>query len=1372
MKHFKTTPCTTSVARRTFWLGLFFSLLLLHLVFDTNNTVRGAQLYPSSDTKHSLLILATNHVSEAKLMELQQLAQDTSIRIDYKLLESLKDGDALSSVIAPYQFVIFDSVSGHEAELSYAKFSNIVKTHQDKSFLPIKLMKPTALRQGVSDEQGTRLYEYYDNGGTKNFRRMLAYLEANFFEQSRQRAVDPPIIFPKVGIYHPKYEQTVFASLDEYLTWIGADARKTNATVGIAMTKEAIASNQTHLVDEFIQHIEQRGGRAIPFYFVASPRGAPDYTPLLQLDGETVADVIINTRILHWASARKTEFEKLGVPIIQALPYSNGDQTKWEEDTAGIPAMAIPFFLTYAEIAGAIDPMVVAAVAQKTKQAVSIDYQLKALMNKVFRLAKLKHTPNPDKQVAIMFYNYPPGEKNASASFLNIPESLENISAALIKAGYQINQATEDTFVESIPLMLRPFYRNEPYTQMLEHNLGGLLPLSTYTAWYDTLPQTIRTEIESRWGKPQDSFTVYEIDGQKQFIIPRLQLGNLLILPQPPRGNNKDREQEIYHSQNTPVSHNYLATYLYTHQQFRADAIVHLGTHGTQEWLPGKERGLSAYDDGYLPISDIPIIYPFIVDNVGEAMQTKRRGRAMVISHLTPPFRKAGLYRELAEIDELMNQHDEIEQGSVKAHTKEQIIDLTIQKNIHKDLGWNEDDISNKFVEFLPELHDHLHAMAQQNQPLGLHSFGQSFAPHHLTSTMLQMLGSRFVELAQNHGADLLQTPSELTSTTSPNTRLTTEQDDPLMRTIEYRLVDTFIVRQQAIPQKAHSELRTLLIDGRTHFANLKNQQEIQAIIGALEGKYISTSAGGGPINNPDSLPTGRNLYGFDPSKIPTKAAYEAGKELMENMLATFYAKHGRYPEKVTFNLWSIETMRHFGVLEAQILHAMGVKPVWNEQGKVTDTEIIPYSELQRPRVDVIASPTGLYRDAFPNVMMLISKAVQKIVELKGKDNFIAQHAQSIEQDLLNEGLAQDEASALSTIRFFSNENGEYGTGLEVASLASDTWETDDKLAKMYLDRMGYFYGSDEKTWGKKLSNIDLYAMNLSGTDAVLFSRSSNLYGMMTSDDPFQYFGGISLAVRNLDGESPEMFISDLRDKDNLNVAPLSEFIATELRARYFHPKWIEEMQEEGYSGTLAVLDTVNNFWGWQVVDPDSIRDDQWQGFHDVYVKDIYDLQMKEWFETHNPEALAQMTERMLEAIRKGYWEASDLVKEELAQTYLELAKAHDVYTANEQFKEYLENLSQGYGLGALPAVAQPSSSQVPASPTEVAQPTQTVEGQMLEKVQPMESTENDDPWYLALLIIVFFGAGVMYQLTIRSESQQFSAITKTWSSPERLSAT
>ncbi|MGB0911214.1 MAG: cobaltochelatase subunit CobN, partial [Nitrospirales bacterium] len=208
MKHSKHSLFTASVASRTIWLGLFFSFLLLHLVFGSKNTVRGEQLNPSSGTKHSLLILATNHVSEAKLMELQQLANDTSFTIDYKLLESLKDSDALSDVIAPYQLVIFDSVSGHEAELSYSKFSSIVQASQHKSFLPIKLLKSTPLRQGISDAQAKRLYEYYDNGGTKNFRRMLTYLESNIFEKSNQ-SVAPPIIFPKVGIYHPKYEQTV-----------------------------------------------------------------------------------------------------------------------------------------------------------------------------------------------------------------------------------------------------------------------------------------------------------------------------------------------------------------------------------------------------------------------------------------------------------------------------------------------------------------------------------------------------------------------------------------------------------------------------------------------------------------------------------------------------------------------------------------------------------------------------------------------------------------------------------------------------------------------------------------------------------------------------------------------------------------------------------------------------------------------------------------------------------------------------------------------------------------------------------------------------------------------------------------------------------
>ena len=390
---------TVPMAVRPLFLGLFFILLILHATTGLGKPVQAA-----GDGSRSILILATNHVSEGKLMELRELSRKTNLSIDYTFLRTIKEGDSLQEIVAPYDLVIFDSVSGHEAKTSYGRFVDTVQANQDVAFVPIKIRGDSKLRSGVLSEHARLLYEYYDNGGPENFRRMLTFLESTIFHVS-DAAPRPPIIFPPLGIYHPDYDKVVFGSLSEYRDWKRLHSTDTQPVIGIAMTKDAIASNQTQLVDHLVHAIEAKGGVALPFYFVASPRGAPDYLPLLGTERRPIADTIINTRVLHWAEARRTEFERLGIPVIQALPYSNGDQAEWEADVAGIPANVIPFFLTFAEIAGVIDPIVVSATDQASKRQTPIPYQVRNLIEKAFNLAALRHAPNSEKKVAVMFYN-------------------------------------------------------------------------------------------------------------------------------------------------------------------------------------------------------------------------------------------------------------------------------------------------------------------------------------------------------------------------------------------------------------------------------------------------------------------------------------------------------------------------------------------------------------------------------------------------------------------------------------------------------------------------------------------------------------------------------------------------------------------------------------------------------------------------------------------------------------------------------------------------------------------------------------------------------------------------------------------------------
>lgn len=487
--------------------------------------------------------------------------------------------------------------------------------------------------------------------------------------------------------------------------------------------------------------------------------------------------------------------------------------------------------------------------------------------------------------------------------------------------------------------MLRPFHRELSYTSLpglgTEQGAGGLLPMKRYLPWYNTLPKSTRNEIEDQWGLPEESFTLAEIDGQQQFIIPRSLSANVMILPQPPRGNSQERERSIYHDKNIAISHNYLAVYLYAREQFSADAIVHLGTHGSHEYLLGKERGLSFYDAGNMAVGGTPIIYPFIMDDVGEALQTKRRGRATVISHLTPPFAKSGLYEELVDLHELMHQYQALDEGGVKERTKEAIIVAVKARNIHQDLAWNKAVLVSRFDEFLPELHDYLSDLGAQNQPLGLHTFGDVPKEKHLVSTLVQMLGKRFVEPAERYAKKRDDRQREHASVNDHDGAVDYRS---LKQTPEYQLIRTFVMGNADLDEIENDELRDLLIEAKANYDNFQSIEENSALLEALAGQYVSSATGGDPIRSPDALPTGKNLYGFDPSKIPTQAAWESGKTLMADLISNYHNDQGAYLDKLTFTMWSIETMRHLGVVESQVLYAMGVRPVWNDDGRITGT--------------------------------------------------------------------------------------------------------------------------------------------------------------------------------------------------------------------------------------------------------------------------------------------------------------------------------------------------------------------------------------------------------------------------------------------------
>jgi len=1283
--------------------------------------------------KDKVLIIMSSYSSKPKSALLEQLAKDKPFQlISLKGKGKVKSDEEIKQQWANAKLIMLDGINPTLSDFMFKKYEPYLAEFPSIPVISLGDLSNKKTNQGLTTTQQMLLGEYYNNAGRNNYSNMMSFIGEKILNKNQTLQIAPPQIVPSTGLYHKDFPTKLTNNEAAFFNWLSPN--KNTPVIAIGIHRNIVDYEQQDVVHALIQGLEKKGAKAFGFYFDDAAKTDDSYTDLLIDDqGNSRANLLINYRSLHYVEKRRGEFEKIGVPVLHALNYTSGNEEAFNKDHAGISPSMTPFFLVMPEDTGSADPTMIAANEKGNK--VVMKAQLNALVERAYNHASLAITPNKNKKVATFIWNYPPGEKNIGAAFLDVPSSIEQISKSMKDHGYTINVKDAQTLIDAAGKLLRPFYRGEEVSGLIEQDLADYLPLSTYQKWFSTLPEDIQKQINDRWGLPEENSLLTDHKGEQAFVIPRMSLGNMIVLPQGMRGKNAKEHGAAYHNMKTPVNHAYMAFYLYARETFGANAFIHLGTHGSQEWLSGKERGLSAFDSPNLAIGNLPVFYPYIIDNVGEAMQAKRRGRATMISHLTPGFAKAGLYTEVAKLSELISNYMLLEQGQTKANTQANIIALANELNILTDLKLTVEQLDTEFATRVIAIQDHLNELAQQSQPLGVHTFGLLPKATHLYTTILQMLGNDFTKRAKQY--------EQKHQLALPKSEQKDQRNVQNLKALDgYQLLKTHLSRSITL-KDIPEQLRVDLAQAKTYWDNFQNIAETQNLLRALDGEYIKIGHGGDPIRNPDAAPTGRNLVGFNPAKVPSKEAYEAGVTLMNQTIDDYVAKHGRYPDKLAFSLWSLETMRHQGALEAQILHALGLKPKWNKQGHISGTEIIEYKDLSRPRIDVAITATGLYRDAFPNVMLWLAKAIDKIAKLKEDNNFVYRHANALKEELLADGKSEEDANYLSSIRIFSNETGNYGTGLASTSLASDTWEEDSKLSDLYLKRMGYAFGGDEKRWSENVGDSKLYSKVLSGTDAVIFSRSTNLYALMTNDDPFQYFGGIGLAVRNLDGKTPEMYVSNLRRKDNVKAQTMEHFLNQEMRSRYFHPRWIQAMQDVGYAGATVMLDRMNNMWGWEVMAPDAVRDDQWQEFFNVYIEDKYDLNMREFFEKNNAHALAQILERMLEAERKGYWKTDSETVKKMVETYAELAKEFDVVTNNNKFNDYLKEQAVGFGLAALVADMQKPNVDPQVAPQQSTNsPTKTerVSGQKLEEQQKVNEIEQDYTWHYVFAFIFALG--------------------------------
>ena len=1066
--------------------------------------------------------------------------------------------------------------------------------------------------------------EYYHHGGVENLKNMVLYaLKKDFgFDVSYGDVVK----LPEFGIYEYKTKR-VFEDFEEYIRVMsqesGVERIKEKPWIGVVFYKNTVESGQTKHLDALIQSLEDANFNVLPVYGYPSEAAMERF--FFDENGKSRVRLVVGVAVKMGVNPKVAIpiLNKLNVPVINAITLYSQSKDEWEKSPVGLDIFERAWQVAMPEMGGIIQPTVIASKEKMIDKETGIEYieerpipeRIERLTERVKAWINLQDKPNKDKKIAIIYYNYPPGKQNIGASYLNVlPESLYEILNRLKAEGYD---ATGQEVNKE-----RLFNEIHNYARNIGNWAGGeidrlartgkpiLISIEIYKRWFEELPEGLKKSVIKDWGKPEENkiMSWKGASGTKYIVIPAVKYGNIIFTPQPSRGWEQDAKK-LYHSVTLAPHHQYIAFYLWLKNEFQADAIAHIGTHGTHEWLSGKEVGFTNEDPPEALIQDLPNIYPYIVDDVGEGLQAKRRGMAVIIDHMTPPFDKAGMNKKLKELAALINDYNTAKDKSLSlAQSKlEEINSLAKKTGILTDLKFKE----IKTAEEIEELEHYIKEIAEKQTPFGLHTFGKAPDEKYRKSTAEAIL--------------------------SIEKGLSDEERAKRIADYEQRIVQS-------------------------------GKRELDSFVAALSGKYIPAGQGNDPIRNPDSLPTGKNFYSFDPTRIPSKSSYEMGVRLAKELIEGYKQRHGSYPDKLTFVLWAVETIRHEGVMESQIMYLMGIMPKWDERGRVIGVEAIPRNELGRQRIDVTIVPSGLYRDLFSNLMALLDKAVSMAKEQNEEDNILRSNVLRTKKMLMEKGIQEDMAERLATVRIFTEPPGAYGTGLAQVIPLSNTWENEKQVADVYFMRMSHLYG--QGFWGNKVRSEELgvksdedvsltiFKNALSGSKIAVHSRSGNVYATLDNDDFFQYLGGTAMAIRAVDGKTPEVYVTNMSNPKMPKQETLEKFMGSEMRTRYLNPEWIKAMMKEGYAGAKFINEVTANLWGWQVTVPDAVDAAKWNEMYETYVLDRNRLGIKEMFrKSKNMWAYQSIVARMLETVRKDYWKPDKKVIETLAKEYAESVK-------------------------------------------------------------------------------------------------------------------
>jgi cobaltochelatase CobN len=1132
-----------------------------------------------------------------------------------------------------------------------------------------ELMELSTVSTGIVAEA----HAYLAHGGPENLRQLAHFLSDAITLTGE--GFEPPVATPVWGVLDRPADQATAAEPGH------------RPVVAILYYRAHHLAGNTGFVDALADAVTAAGGRPLPV-FCSSLRTAE---PAL-IDTLRTADAIVVTVLAAGglvpatagAGGRDEEWDvgalaRLDVPILQGLCLTSS-RAQWADSDEGLTPLDAATQIAIPEFDGRL--ITVPFSFKETGPDGLTSYvpdpeRTARVAGIAVKHATLRHIPAGERRVALMLSAYPTKHARiGNAVGLDTPASLVSLLAALRDAGYTVSSGTGGADLPGVAegdgdalihAIIAAGGQDEDW--LTQEQVAGnpvRIRAADYRAWFATLDPGLRDAVTGHWGEPPgELFVDRSRDPDGEIVLAALRAGNVVVLVQPPRGFGAN-PVAIYHDPDLPPSHHYLAAYHWLREDFGAHAVVHVGKHGNLEWLPGKTAGMSAACGADAAIGDLPLIYPFLVNDPGEGTQAKRRAHATLIGHLVPPMARAESYGDIARLEQLMDEHAQIaalDPAKLPA-VRAQIWTLIQAARLDHDLGLDARPHDTEFDDFLLHVDGWLCEIKDAQIRDGLHVLGRAPEGADRVNLVLAILRAR--QMWGGRAQALPGLREALGYAERSDDREAADAVEALARAL-VEAMEAAGWDRAAVPgvvgqilgaaesSSPRSDHRDAAVDNRQSVADVltfaaaevvprlnATRDEITATLHALDGGFVPAGPSGSPLRGlVNVLPTGRNFYSVDPRAVPSRLAWETGQAMADSLLRRYLADTGTYPQSVGLSVWGTASMRTSGDDVSEVLALLGVRPAWDEASRrVSGLDPVPLAELGRPRIDVTVRISGFFRDAFPHVVTMLDDAVRLVAGLDEPDeaNFVRAHARA---DLAAHG---DERRA--TTRIFGSKPGAYGAGL-LPLIDARNWRDDADLAEVYAAWGGFAYGRD---LGGREARADMETSYR--RIAVAAHNTDTLeHDIADSDDYFQYHGGMIATVRALTGHAPRAYIGDSTRPDTVRTRSLAEETARVFRARVVNPRWVEAMKRHGYKGAFELAATVDYLFGYDAT-AGVVEDWMYDRLTEAYV---LDQSMRQFFAASNPWALHGIAERLLEAAERKLWDTPD--PETLAalrQVYLE----------------------------------------------------------------------------------------------------------------------